>query len=311
MGPAARLPWKNRNAAMFHASRNSMSYTSGLDGRQGDRWRQCARLRGEFPLEWRPALGPRRGDQVAQPPPLPPLGIEIIGRQPLLHAAAHGRPFAVDDREPGGVAVAALVDDSLAENAFELEAEPRRGRARRRVEAVALPFVAPVAQVVEGAPHQQVLRLGGRGGALELFRIHHMADFDHAVGGVDAHGRQRADRAAAARLDDGVVLRVLGGLHLARVGLETVPVGKRAGVGVGPVAVVGRLAECRVQVVAVARRVHRLQPAVVPGQGLARRAGTGGPVGYGLAYGLLRHGDGGHADDPLFTDGWETTYSLR
>ena len=72
-------------------------------------------------------------DHLRQPPLLPPLRVEVPLRQPLLVRPLQRRPFAVDDREPGGVAVAALVDDRLPEQALVLEARaapPPRARAR-------------------------------------------------------------------------------------------------------------------------------------------------------------------------------------
>ena len=82
------------------------------------------------------------------------------------------------------------------------------------------PFIAAIAQFVEGAAHQQELRLGGDAGALEQARKRHVADLDHAVRGFDAHQRQRTDGAAAGQVDDGMVERVAARLRLGLLGSE-------------------------------------------------------------------------------------------
>src|SRR3954469_2087527 len=89
---------------------------------------------------------------------LPAVLVEVRRIEPPLKGVVDGRPFAVDHRVPRGVTVATLVDARLPENAFVREAKALRGAARRRVQRVALPFVAPVAEV-EGALHHQVHRL--------------------------------------------------------------------------------------------------------------------------------------------------------
>src|ERR671912_156546 len=71
--------------------------------------------------------------------------VEVAVVEPGVEGAAHARPLEVGDREPVGVAVAALVDDGVAEPALPDETEPDRGPPRRRVEAVALPLVEAVA----------------------------------------------------------------------------------------------------------------------------------------------------------------------
>ena len=73
------------------------------------------------------AVRPCGGDQARQRVALAPLLVEVAWLEPLLVRAAQGRPFAIQDREPRGVAVAALVDDGLAEDALELEPQPRGG----------------------------------------------------------------------------------------------------------------------------------------------------------------------------------------
>src|SRR5260370_23858086 len=102
---------------------------------------------------------------LRQPLPLVACAIEIGGIEPALEGGFERRPFAVDDREPRRVAAAALVDDRLAEDALEAEAEPRRRGARGRVERVAFPLVAAISQLVEDAAHHQIHRLCRGGGA--------------------------------------------------------------------------------------------------------------------------------------------------
>ena len=92
-----------------------------------------------------------------------------------------------------------LVTSGLPEDPLELEPEAGGRGARRRVAAVAFPLVAPVAQLVEHARHEQEHRLGRRDGALQPPREVDPADLDHAVGGIDAHQRCRPDGAVRSR----------------------------------------------------------------------------------------------------------------
>ena len=110
---------------------------------------------------------------------------------------------AVDDGEPGRVAVAALVDHRLPEQPLVLEAQPQRRRPRRRIERVALPLVAPVAELVEHARHHQEHGLGGGRRPLQQRRVVDVADLDHAVGPIDAHEGRHADGLAGLQIDDG------------------------------------------------------------------------------------------------------------
>src|SRR5262245_34716371 len=73
-------------------------------------------------------------------------GVEIFRREPALESGLAGRPLAVEHREPGGVAVASLDDEVLAEHAFEREAEALGGAPRGGIERVAFPLVTAVAQ---------------------------------------------------------------------------------------------------------------------------------------------------------------------
>src|SRR5262245_51859305 len=97
--------------------------------------------------------------QVAQRPTLAPGLVEIARRQPVLDRRANGGPLAVQDRVPGGVAVAALHHHVLVEDSLEAEAEPARRAPRGGVEGVAFPLQPPVAEIVHGIAHEQEKRL--------------------------------------------------------------------------------------------------------------------------------------------------------
>src|SRR6267378_1496813 len=89
------------------------------------------------------ALPSARAIQLAQADTLPPVGIEIVRREPALERGLAGGPFGIARREPGGVVVAPLDDHVVAEDALEREAEAQCRAARGGVERVAFPFVAP------------------------------------------------------------------------------------------------------------------------------------------------------------------------
>src|SRR5262245_55287060 len=95
------------------------------------------------------------------------VGVEILRRQPTLERRLACRPFAVEHRIIGGVAGAALDDHVLAEHALEHETVACRRAARRRVEGVAFPFVAAVAERLERVAGDEVLRLGAERRALQ------------------------------------------------------------------------------------------------------------------------------------------------
>ena len=86
--------------------------------------------------------------------------VEILRRQPALEGGLARRPFAVEHRVIGGVAVPALGDQLLAQDALEDEAIAQSRAPRRRVQRIAFPFVAPVAQRLERVAREQILRLG-------------------------------------------------------------------------------------------------------------------------------------------------------
>src|SRR6478735_10978714 len=128
--------------------------------------------------------------------------VEVLVVEPRVERCAHARPLAVGDREPVGVAVAALVDEGVAEPALPDEAEPERSATRRRVEAVALPLVTAVPEVVEDVTHQESLQLGGSAAALELATESDRSHLDRAHLRVDAHQPAEAGRPAGLGRDD-------------------------------------------------------------------------------------------------------------
>src|SRR5262245_7164562 len=155
----------------------------------------------------------RAGVQLAQAYPLPSLCVEIPRREPALEGSLARRPFAVEDGVIRRVAAAALGDHVLPERAFVNEAVAQGGPARRCVEHIALPFVAPVAERLEGVAREQVLRLGTERRALQRRRIEDVADLDHAHGRADLHQRRDAD-GLAGPLDDRIGIGIVE-LHAA------------------------------------------------------------------------------------------------
>src|SRR5690242_3961588 len=92
----------------------------------------------------------RRGEGGSVEFPLLPAGfVKILRIEPGVESRFDGGPVAVDHGKPGRVAVAALDDHVLAEDAFEGEAEAPGRCARWRIAGVAFPFEATVAQRIE------------------------------------------------------------------------------------------------------------------------------------------------------------------
>ena len=123
-----------------------------------------------------------------------------------------------------------LYDGGLAERSLVREAEPYGSRARRRVERVALPLIAPVAEL-ECPSHHQVHRLGRRPRPLEERREVDVADLDRPARRVDAQVRRHADRALRV-VDDRVEHRVVAEARVAHpvdVGVELARTGRTAG----------------------------------------------------------------------------------
>src|SRR3569832_377024 len=109
----------------------------------------------------------RRTVELAEALDLPALGVEILRIEPAFERRLARRPVAIEDREPGRVPVPPVADHVLAEDALELEAVAQRRAPRRRVERVAFPFVAPIAQFLDGVAREEVLRFGAEWRALQ------------------------------------------------------------------------------------------------------------------------------------------------
>src|SRR5690606_16176966 len=177
-------------------------------------------------------------------------------------------------------------DGGLAEDALEGEAEAQRRLARGEVQGVALPLVAPVAELVEHAVHHQIHRLGRHGRALQRRAEVDVADLDDADRRVDAQVAGEAQRLIALAVDDGVEQGIgaeAGALHPVAEGAEA---GEGAVGHVGPVAALAVLAEGGKEVVGVPRRIDRLDAAAAPLHGLARRHLARLPVRHWCAQGL-------------------------
>src|SRR5580692_9742728 len=139
---------------------------------------------------------------------LPAFAVEIFRRKPTLKIALARRPLAVEHGEPGIIAVAALSDDVLAERSFVAEAVAQRGAPRWRIERIAFPLVAPIAQRLENITRQQVLSFSAKRRALQGRGIEHVADFDDPHVRLDAQQGQVAD-GAIGRIDDGVGIGIV------------------------------------------------------------------------------------------------------
>src|SRR3954463_11923868 len=148
-----------------------------------------------------PSRDENGGGERGKRRPLPAVVVEVRRIEPALKGRVDGRPLAVDHRVPRSVAVPALVDPRLPEDALVREAKPLRGAARRGIEGVALPLVAPVAER-ERALHHQVHRLGRGDGPLQFRRVVDVADFDGTCGRIDPEVARPADRRAGRELDD-------------------------------------------------------------------------------------------------------------
>ena len=98
----------------------------------------------------------------------------------------------------------------LAEQPLVLEAEPQRRRPRRRVQRIAFPFVAPIAEFVEHAAIIRNIASVAAGVRCRSGAVVDAADLDDADGRVDAHVRRDADRLAGRVVDDRVEQRVVG-----------------------------------------------------------------------------------------------------
>ena len=114
-----------------------------------------------------------------------------------------------EHREPGGVTITSLDDHVLPKDALEAEAVAQRSALRGRVEIIALPFVAAIAEFVEDMGGEQILRFGRADRALHRRRIKDVADLDHAMGRLDAQKSLIADRFPRGVVDDREEQRIL------------------------------------------------------------------------------------------------------
>src|SRR5215216_2176381 len=97
--------------------------------------------------------------QVRQPHALSALGVEIIGRQPLLERRFSLWPFVIEHGVPRGVAAAPFLNHVLAKGSFERESEADRSPPGWSIQRVALPFIAPIAEILEDVASHQIHRL--------------------------------------------------------------------------------------------------------------------------------------------------------
>ncbi len=145
---------------------------------------------------------------IGKAAPLPALGIEIVRRKPGLEGRRRDRPFAVEDRKPGGVTVMALDHGSLPEQPLMGEAEPDGGGLGTGVQIVALPFIATISPVNEHPAHHQIHRFGSHRPALHQGREVDMPDLDDTIGRIGAKIACHADRPVTGKVDDGMEHRI-------------------------------------------------------------------------------------------------------
>src|SRR5262249_55992753 len=89
---------------------------------------------------------------------LPSLCVEILRREPALEGNLARQPFGLEHGVIRRVAAAAFRDHVSAQNTLEHEAVAQCRPARRCVERVALPFIAPVPQRLESVARARILR---------------------------------------------------------------------------------------------------------------------------------------------------------
>src|SRR5436190_17197104 len=140
--------------------------------------------------------------------------IEILILQPRLEPLPDWRPFLVDDREPGSVAVTAFDDEMLAEDALKGESEAQSGTARGLIKGIAFPFEAAHAQFIEGMAHHLEDGIGCLARSLQAGSHPDMADLDDAIGRIEAHEGAHAGCLARGFRDEGVKPWILRSLPL-------------------------------------------------------------------------------------------------
>ena len=111
-----------------------------------------------------------------------------VGRiEPALEIGLALWPFGIQHGEPRGIPISPFDDHVLAENSFKPETEAQCGPPRRRIEGIALPFVAAVSQVLEDMARHEIHGLGSECGLLQSRSKENAAYFDHAMDGLNAH----------------------------------------------------------------------------------------------------------------------------
>src|SRR5215212_924152 len=126
----------------------------------------------------------------------------------------------IEDREPGRVAVHSLDDAMLIEDPLVDEAETAGRRAGGGVCGVALPFHAPVSEIVEGVRDEQEERLRRRRGALQIRTKPDVPNLDRTVIRLNAHQRGHALSPIARVRPDGEEEWVLTGRLSAQMRVE-------------------------------------------------------------------------------------------
>ena len=89
-----------------------------------------------------------------------PASSKLAGSSHSWYGAFQRGPFGVDNGISRVVSRLLLGYHVLTKNALGFEAEPLGCALRRLVAVVAFPFAAAVAEVLEGVPHEQIVRLG-------------------------------------------------------------------------------------------------------------------------------------------------------
>src|ERR1700761_1678929 len=113
------------------------------------------------------------------------VGEEVGGIEPAVEDCFADGPFAVEDGEPGCVAISTLHDHVLPEDAFELEAVAEGGSSRWFVKCVALPLVSAISEF-EGVICHEVHGFGATGSWLQTGSEGDVAYFYSPVGGFDS-----------------------------------------------------------------------------------------------------------------------------